>query len=95
MGVNTFLPTNPDEAAVREIPLTRASPEEKEGAIERLEAFHERHRERAPAALERLRRTALDGGNVFAELMEAVQVGSLGQITEALYEVGGEYRRNL
>ncbi len=97
VGVNTFLPRGGAEAAsdLPEVPLTRASKEEKEGCIERLAAFHERHAERAPAALARLKEAALSGGNLFAELMRAAEVASLGQITRALYDVGGEYRRNL
>ncbi len=96
VGVNTFLPKDAGEAQTPgEIPLTRATPEEKQGSIERLEDFHARHADRAPGALERLRETALAGDNLFAELMSAGQVCSLGQITRALYAVGGEYRRNL
>jgi len=96
IGVNTFLPKDPEQAQQpREIPLSRATAEEKRAALERLRDFHARHRDDAPAALDRLRRTALDGGNLFAELMSAVEHASLGQITTALYEVGGAYRRNL
>jgi len=97
VGVNTFLPKGGTEAAsdLPEVPLTRASEEEKEGCIARLREFEEHHADRSPAALERLQQAALSGGNLFAELMKAAQVCSLGQITHALYEVGGEYRRNL
>ena len=96
IGVNTFLPKDPEEAQVpREVALTRATPEEKDECIARLERFQERHSEASPAALQRLQQTALDGGNVFAELMTAAGCCSLGQITGALYAVGGEYRRNL
>ncbi|MFP3942023.1 MAG: methylmalonyl-CoA mutase family protein, partial [Thermoanaerobaculia bacterium] len=97
VGVNTFLPEGGEEAAsdLPEVPLTRASTEEKEGCIERLQEFHRRHADRAPEALRRLQEAALSGGNLFGELMAAVEVASLGQITHALYEVGGEYRRNL
>ena len=97
VGVNTFLPKGGADAAsdLPEVPLTRATEEEKEGCIARLQAFEERHAEAAREALARLQQTALSGGNLFAELMEAAQVCSLGQITHALYEVGGEYRRNL
>jgi isobutyryl-CoA mutase len=77
------------------VPLTRASKEEKDGCIERLEEFRTRHRDRAPQALRRLQQAALAGDNLFADLMAAAQVASLGQITHALYEVGGEYRRNI
>ncbi len=97
VGVNTFLPKGGTEAAsdLPEVPLTRATEEEKEGCIARLRAFQERHADEAPEALARLQAAALSGGNLFAALMEAARVCSLGQITHALYEVGGEYRRNL
>jgi len=97
IGVNTFLPKAGAEAAEDqpEVALTRATHEEKEASIARLQEFQERHGGRAKRALARLRETALAGGNLFEELMEAAQVCSLGQITHALYEVGGEYRRNL
>jgi len=94
VGVNTFLPREREEEP-EEIPLTRASGEEKKGCIERLEAFQTRHAERAGEALKRLQQSAVSGGNVFRELVETAKVSSLGQITGALYEVGGEYRRNL
>ena len=96
IGVNTFLPRDPEQAGTpREVDLTRASEDEKKSCIERLEAFHGQQSDSAPAALEALRQTALDGGNLFAELMRAAEHCSLGQITHALYAVGGEYRRNL
>jgi len=96
IGVNTFLPRDPEAAQTpREVELTRATPEEKEECIARLERFHERHHDEAPAALRRLQQAALDGENVFAELVNAVGCCSLGEITAALYAVGGEYRRNL
>ena len=69
--------------------------EEKEQQIERLRAFHAHHKDEAPQALERLKRAALSGNNIFAELMETVRSCSLGQITQALFEVGGQYRRNM
>ena len=99
-GVNFF--ENPNAAAFDEssaddfdMELARATPEEKRGCLARLAQFHKRHRDRAPAALERLQEVARTDGNVFAELMETVKVASLGQITEALFEVGGQYRRNM
>ncbi|MBK7973539.1 MAG: cobalamin-dependent protein [Deltaproteobacteria bacterium] len=95
VGVNTFL--HPDRAAavggVRE--LIRSSDEEKASQVSELRRFHERNAERAPAALEKLRRVALEGGNVFAELMETVKCASLGQISRVLYDVGGQYRRSM
>ncbi len=96
IGVNTFLPDNREAAETpREIDLTRATPEEKQGAVSRLADFHKRHQDTAEHALAELRRAALDGGNIFAALMRTVESCSLGQITAALYQVGGEYRRNL
>jgi len=94
VGVNTFV--NPDPALRGELSvpaLTRATSEEKDGQISRLRAFQLQHAAVAPAALERLRAVAAARGNVFAELMHTARVASLGQITQALYEVGGEYRR--
>ncbi|MBO2531359.1 MAG: methylmalonyl-CoA mutase [Thermoactinomycetaceae bacterium] len=93
IGVNTFLNPNPPEDV--ELPLTRATKEEKDAQIRNLRAFQERNRDKAPAALARLKQVAREGGNLFAELMETVKVASLGQITSALYEVGGRYRRNM
>ena len=94
VGVNTFLP--PEGSPEPEgVPLRRATEEEKRTQIENLRRFHARHAEEAPGALERLKRVALAGENVFEELMETVTVASLGQITEALFEVGGRYRRSM
>ena len=96
VGVNCFL--NPRlEAEGYRVPgeLARATREEKDAQIANLRAFQERNRDRAPAALKRLQEVAVSGGNIFAELMETVKYASLGQITHALYEVGGQYRRNM
>jgi methylmalonyl-CoA mutase len=95
VGVNTFLaPEGAGEApAPRE--LIRSSDAEKQACLANLAAFHARHASRAPAALARLREVALSGGNVFEELLETVKVASLGQISEALFEVGGRYRRSM
>ena len=94
VGVNTFLdPAPPPEETV--IPLARSTEEEKERQLERLAAFHERHADAAPAALDRLRDAVIREENVFAVLMDAVRCSSLGQITDALFEVGGQYRRNM
>jgi methylmalonyl-CoA mutase len=96
IGVNTFLARSPDDTSNESsTQLTRATPEEKELCISRLQSFHAAHTADAPAALSKLKRAALAEQNVFAELMNAVQSCSLGQITHALYDVGGEYRRNL
>jgi len=95
IGVNTFL--NPEAGYVEQcaVELARATEEEKESQLRRLEEFHERHKDRSPAALERLQRVALEGGNIFEELMEAVKHCSLGQISDTLFQVGGQYRRNM
>ncbi|MBX6394987.1 MAG: methylmalonyl-CoA mutase, partial [Alicyclobacillaceae bacterium] len=96
IGVNTFLNPNADsELETTKIELARATKEEKEEQIRNLKAFQERNRDKAPEMLERLKKVAVEGGNIFAELMETVKYCSLGQITAALYEVGGQYRRNM
>lgn len=96
IGVNTF--RNPDidyDAQTATLELARATDEEKDEQIERLVAFHNAHIKDSPAALERLKKVALGNGNIFEELLDTVQHCSLGQITNALYEVGGQYRRNM
>ena len=92
IGVNTFL-GDPEDESPEAVPLARATDDEKEAQVLRVEAFRRRHAKDAPEALSRLQEVARSGGNVFAELMETVTVASLGQITGALYEVGGRYRR--
>jgi methylmalonyl-CoA mutase len=94
VGVNTF--RNPHGDAVpQKLELARSTEEEKESQLRRLSDFHARHAAEAPAALERLKRTVIDDGNVFEELMNTVRVCSLGQITNALFDVGGQYRRSM
>ena len=94
IGVNTFL--NPEAATeAGPVELRRSSEAEKQGQIARLRDFQARHQAEAPAAIARLQETAAGDGNVFAVLMEAVRHCSLGQITDALFEVGGQYRRNM
>jgi len=96
VGVNTFLgPEEAEPSGPAPQALMRSSDEEKRAQLEGLRELHARHAERAPGALERLQRVALEGGNVFEELLETVKVASLGQITEALFEVGGRYRRSM
>jgi isobutyryl-CoA mutase len=96
IGVNTFRDPDAHEDELSEsVELARATEEEKKSQLNRLADFHARHAAEAPAALERLQQAALSGNNIFAELMEAVKTCSLGQITEALYDVGGKYRRNM
>ena len=94
IGVNTFLDSDEKERHDA-IPLTRSSDEEKESQLRRLEDFHQRHADQAPAALARLQEAAMKGDNAFAVLMDAVRCCSLGQITDALFEVGGKYRRSM
>ena len=94
VGVNMFLnENNRDEHGAA--PLFRASEEEQNHQVSAVKAFQVRHQAESAAALQRLQQIAASGGNVFAELLETVQVCSLGQITHALYEVGGQYRRNM
>jgi methylmalonyl-CoA mutase len=98
VGVNTFVDErSAAHGGVQTTPLAlaRSTTEEKERQRERLAAFHARHRDAAAPMLERLKRAVIDGDNVFAVLMDAVRVCSLGQITHALFEVGGQYRRNM
>ncbi len=94
VGVNTFLGDG-SAAAHGPVELARSTQEEKSLCLSRLESFHVRHAEDAPAALARLRHAALEGENTFGVLMDAVRCCSLGQITDALFDVGGRYRRNL
>lgn len=93
IGVNTFL--NPNEEAPRQIELARSSDAEKNDQIERLQRFKHAHRQEAVEALQRVRDSAMANENVFAALMEAVPACSLGQLTDVLFEVGGQYRRNM
>lgn len=96
IGVNTYLnPNPPSDDAIDSMEIARASKEEKEAQITNLQAFQAKHKTEAEQAIERLQHAAVTGGNIFAELMDTVKVASLGQITRALYEVGGQYRRNM
>ncbi|MEU8400267.1 fused isobutyryl-CoA mutase/GTPase IcmF [Nonomuraea sp. NPDC048892] len=96
VGVNTFRnPRGEDEAEPHQVELARGTEEEKRSQLDRLHAFHERNRSEAPAQLARLREVAMSEGNAFEVLMEAARVCSLGQITDALFEAGGQYRRNV
>ncbi len=97
IGVNTFLDPRAaaGESLVRDTALTRCSPEGKNAQIDSLRGFQERHGDTTVEALARLQRVCLDGGNVFAEMMDTARVASLGQISHALYEVGGRYRRSM
>ncbi|MBS1785207.1 MAG: cobalamin-dependent protein [Acidobacteria bacterium] len=93
VGVNTFLNPAPAELGVPE--LIRSTEGEKQQQIQNLAAFRARNADRAPAALAKLKAAARAGENLFEELFEAAKVCSLGQISSALYEVGGQYRRNM
>jgi methylmalonyl-CoA mutase len=75
--------------------VIRSTTQEKEQQIQNLQAFHLRHELMATEKLNKLKAVAVDDGNLFEELMETVKYCSLGQITHALYEVGGQYRRNM
>jgi methylmalonyl-CoA mutase len=100
VGVNTFLAPataagDGEDAPSRPLALSRSTDDEKQACLARLRRFQAEHAEDRPAALECLRRAALEGDNLFAVLMDAVRVCSLGDITGALFEVGGRYRRNV
>jgi methylmalonyl-CoA mutase len=96
IGVNTFRDPSADlEEFTFEMELARATDEEKKSQLRRLEAFHHRNAEKSPQSVARLKDVVLSGGNIFAELMETVKYCSLGQITQALFSVGGQYRRNM
>jgi methylmalonyl-CoA mutase len=95
VGVNTFLPEQPNPDELKAAELIRSTDEEKDLQVAAVRAWQRRNADRAPAALAKLQQVAATGGNVFAELMETVKVASLGQISRALYEVGGQYRRNM
>ena len=96
VGVNTFLPANAEEGSIpREVALTRATPEEKQSCLDLLAQFQRDHAAEAETSLSALKAAALNGDNIFAALMRAAEHCSLGQLTHALYEVGGQYRRNI
>ncbi|MGQ0710224.1 MAG: fused isobutyryl-CoA mutase/GTPase IcmF [Rhodoferax sp.] len=94
IGVNTF--RNPHgDAVLEKLELARSTDEEKQSQLQRLRDFHTRNAGAAPALLQRLQQAVIDNANVFEVLMDAVRVCSLGQITNALFEVGGQYRRSM
>jgi methylmalonyl-CoA mutase len=94
IGVNTFRNPNGDPIPEK-LELARSTDEEKRSQLARLEEFHARHHAASGAMLARLRHTVMEDGNVFEVLMDAVRVCSLGQITQTLFEVGGQYRRSM
>jgi len=94
IGVNTF--RNPQgEQVADKLELARSTDGEKQNQLQRLADFHARHADASPAMLKRLQQAVINNANVFEVLMDAVRVCSLGQITNALFEVGGQYRRNM
>jgi methylmalonyl-CoA mutase len=94
VGVNTF--RNPHgDAVMDKLELARSTDDEKQNQLTRLHDFHARNAGEAPALLKRLQQAVIENRNVFEVLMDAVRVCSLGQITSALFEVGGQYRRNM
>ncbi|MBM0127165.1 fused isobutyryl-CoA mutase/GTPase IcmF [Pimelobacter simplex] len=95
IGVNTFRAPEGGDGTPDEIELARATTEEKDSQLVRLRDFQARHTDDATAAIARLKEAATSGENIFAVLMDAARVCSLGQVTEAFFEVGGQYRRNV
>jgi methylmalonyl-CoA mutase len=94
VGVNTF--RNPHgDVTPDTLELARSTDDEKQSQLKRLAEFHAQHASESPAMLQRLKQAVIENGNVFEVLMQAVRVCSLGQITSALFEVGGQYRRNM
>jgi methylmalonyl-CoA mutase len=94
IGVNTFL-NKKGSPTIIPSEVIRSTTEEKEMQISNLQTFWKRNEKQSAEMLKRLKSVAINNGNLFAELMETVKYCSLGQITHALYEVGGQYRRNM
>lgn len=94
VGVNTFLSKNGSPTIIP-AEVIRSTEDEKQYQINALNAFKKRHADKSAEALKRLQQVAVNNGNLFAELMETVKYCSLGQITHALFEVGGQYRRSM
>jgi len=94
IGVNTFRNPNGDPVPAK-LELIRSTDEEKHSQLRRLREFHSRNAAESGPMLKRLQQAVIDNENVFAVLVEAVRVCSLGQITHALFEVGGQYRRSM
>lgn len=96
IGVNTYLnPNEESDESIDSMEVARATKEEKELQLKNLRTFQEKHRNEAEEQLKKLKHVAKTNGNIFEQLMETVRYVSLGQITNALYEVGGQYRRNM
>ncbi|MBI3483191.1 MAG: methylmalonyl-CoA mutase, partial [Bacteroidetes bacterium] len=94
IGVNTFLSSKGSPTIVPQ-EVIRATTEEKEYQITMLRNLHKTHSDKSPAMLELVQQAAVQNKNIFEELIEACKICSLGQITKALFEVGGQYRRNM
>ncbi|MBU3745652.1 MAG: methylmalonyl-CoA mutase, partial [Sediminibacterium sp.] len=94
IGVNTFL-SKKGSPTILPAEVIRSTAAEKEQTIQNLSTFQQLHSQTREVALHRLQQVALENGNIFAELMETVKSCSLGEITAALYQVGGQYRRNM
>ncbi len=95
IGVNTYIAEDIDEQMNQEIEISRASDEEKQDQINRLNDFYSQNKHEVSKQLEKIKEAALKNENIFEQLLEAVKYCSLGQITNVLYEVGGKYRRNM
>ena len=94
IGVNTFISKDGSPYQIPEN-VSRSTEAEKQQQIENLQMFEKRNAERAAIALAELKRASVENRNIFEQLMEVCKVASLGQISRALYEVGGQYRRNM
>jgi isobutyryl-CoA mutase len=95
IGVNTYLAEGEENLIPQDIELRRATPEEKEEQINNCHDLQKRNEVEIEKSLEMLKKVALEGGNIFAQMMETARYASLGQISRALYEVGGQFRRNM
>ena len=95
IGVNTFLDSDKEDIVREETSLTRASYEEKSAQITAVQKFQENNKDKKKESLLRLKQVVVEEKNIFEELMSTVRHCSLGEITQALYQVGGKYRRSL
>ncbi len=95
IGVNTYLNPNAEELMADDIELRRATAEEKDGQITNVRSLQNENAAKIEQSLAKLKKVAMDGGNIFRQMMETARYASLGQISKALYKVGGQYRRNM
>jgi methylmalonyl-CoA mutase len=93
--VNTYLNQNAEEMIAEDIELRRATAEEKDGQITNVRGLQKENAAKIEESLAKLKKVAMDGGNIFTQMMETARYASLGQISQALYKVGGQYRRNM